>query len=119
MAVKRSVRLFLQDILDSVVLVRDYMDGLSREDFENDDITKDAVARRIEIIAEASKHIPAALKATRPEIPWPSIRSMRNFLNHEYFAVANESVWNVVQVHLDPLEAAVKAMLANLSETQG
>ena len=41
---------------------------------------------------------------------------MRNFLTHEYFAVANESVWNVVQIHLDPLELAVTAMLTALSD---
>ena len=43
---------------------------------------------------------------------------MRNFLTHEYFAVANESVWNVVQIHLEPLELAATAMLAALADEE-
>ena len=118
MTAKRSARHFLQDILDSIGLVREYMEGLTREQFEEDLFTQDAVARRIGIIAEASKHIPPEIKALRPEIPWPSIVSMRNFLTHEYFAVANESVWNVVQIHLEPLELAATARLAALADEE-
>lgn len=67
-------------------------------------------------LAEATKHIPAELKATRPEIPWQAVVGMRNFLSHEYFAVAHDSVWNVIVNHLGPLEVAVRVMLAALPE---
>ena len=118
MSKKRSARLFLQDILDCITLIREYLDGMSRDEFEDDMVVKDAVERRIEIIAEATKHVPEKLKAAHPEILWKSVVSMRNFLSHEYFAVVNESVWNVVQNHLGPLETAVTAMLAELSDEE-
>lgn len=104
------------DVLESIEHIQRYVEGMSREDFEEDIVVRDAVERRIEIIAEATKHIPSDLKATRPEIPWPAVMSMRNFLSHEYFAVAHDSVWNVVQNHLVPLEQAMRAMLATLPE---
>lgn len=116
---KRSVVLFLQDILDSIVLIRQYMHGAVKTGLGHDPVRKDAVERRIEIIAEATKHIPAQLRATRPEIPWPAIMAMRNFINHEYFAVDDEHLWNVALHHLDPLETAVQAILEGTRTEDG
>ena len=114
MASARSTRLFLQDILDSIGLINEYLEGMTRQEFEENIIVRDALERRIEIIAEAAKHIPAPLREAHPEIPWREVMSMRNFISHEYFAVNNESVWNVAQFHLAPLERTVSAMLAEL-----
>jgi len=104
--------------VDSIILIREYLDGVSRDDFDEDMALKDSVERRIEIIAEASKHLPQELRDAHPEIPWRSVVAMRNFLSHEYFAVANESVWNVVQNHLGPLENTVTTMLAELPDDE-
>ena len=62
MTAKRSARHFLQDILDSIGLVREYMEGLTREQFEENLFTQDAVARRIGIIAE---HASTSLRKSR------------------------------------------------------
>jgi len=117
MGEKRSVRLYLSDIIESITLIREYVHGLDPETFEKDTLVQDAVARRLEIIAEASKHIPPPeLKGSQATIPWRSIQSMRNVMVHEYFGVQKIFVWRTVTEDLDELEVAVKAMLADTPE---
>ncbi len=54
----RDYEVYLEDIRDAIDKVKRYTTGLSREDFENDDKTVDAVVRNLQIIGEAVKMIP-------------------------------------------------------------
>jgi uncharacterized protein with HEPN domain len=76
------------------------------------------VQRGIEIISEATRHLPAELKATRPdnEIRWPSIVGIGNVLRHEYYPISNAIIWKVIRDDLPPLKAAVEAIAASLRE---
>jgi uncharacterized protein with HEPN domain len=56
------------------------------------------------------------MKATRPEIPWERIRALGNILRHEYASIDNARIWSVVTDHLDPLEVAVRALLADIDD---
>jgi uncharacterized protein with HEPN domain len=72
--------------------------------------------RAIEIISEATRRLPDELKATRPEIEWRSIAAIGNVLRHEYHAIADRVVWDVIQADLPPLKAAVEAIAAAMKE---
>jgi uncharacterized protein with HEPN domain len=43
-----------------------------------------AVERGIEIISEASRHLPEELKAQYPQIYWQEIAAIGDLLRHEY-----------------------------------
>ncbi len=100
------------------MLIRDYVDGMDAAAFEEDQQVQDAVDRSLEIIAEASKHIPPDMKVGQSDIPWRSFTAMRNVMVHEYFGVQRVLVWNTVTKELDALERAVAAMLAELPPLQ-
>jgi len=55
-----------------------------------------AVERGLEIISEATRHIPDDYKALAPEIPWPQIAAIGNLLRHEYQRADNSAIWNIV-----------------------
>ena len=55
------------------------------------------VQRGIEIISEASRRLPPELKATRPEIRWPSIAGIGNVIRPKYHTIADKIIWDVVQ----------------------
>ena len=51
------------------------------------------MARELEIIGEAARHIPPDVEAIHPQIPWRLMRDMRNVIAHEYFGVDWQIVW--------------------------
>lgn len=59
---KRDVRLYLDDILESIDLIEQYNRGVSLEDFSSDPKLQDAIVRRLEIIGEATRQIPQSFK---------------------------------------------------------
>jgi uncharacterized protein with HEPN domain len=65
---ERNWVLFAEDILEAVGLVERYVRGMTPEQFRDDRKTVDAVVRNFEIIGEASKYIPAAVKRSHPDI---------------------------------------------------
>ena len=96
----RGWRLRIQDILESISAVEDYVAGMTFEDFVRDRRTIDAVVRRFTIIGEAANHVPEEICRRNPGIPWADMRAMRNFVVHEYFGVDEEALWNTIHEDL-------------------
>lgn len=75
---KRLPKLYLEDILNSIIKVEEYAKDLSFGDFSNDQKTIDAVVRNLEIIGEAAKNIPEEYAEKHSNLPWQEMVSMRN-----------------------------------------
>jgi uncharacterized protein with HEPN domain len=65
----RDYSLYLNDILSNIEAAERFVTGISFEEFIRDEKTNYAVVRCLEIIGEASKHIPAGLRNKYPDIP--------------------------------------------------
>lgn len=104
---KRTSKLYITDILDSIKSIREYSNGLSFEAFRSKKIVIDAVVRNLEIIGEAAKHVPENVKYMQSEIPWKEMSGMRNKIIHEYFGIDLDIVWKTIQ-SLPDLETALK-----------
>jgi uncharacterized protein with HEPN domain len=116
---KRDVRLFLTDILEAIGKVERYTAGLTFEQFEQNDMVIDAVARNLEIIGEASKNIPPKMRAKYSAIDWKRVVGFRNLAIHSYFAVDLDIVWTIAPQRLDELQAVVRQMLDDVERRQG
>ncbi len=108
---QRDWRLYAQDILLACDKIRRFVAGKSWEAFQADDLRQDAVMRNIEIIGEASAHLPKEVTATVPEVPWRLVIGMRNILAHAYFGVSLEIIWDAAITQVAPIEAAVRKIL--------
>ena len=104
-----SVRLALYDIRDNILFARQFVDGLTDESFPASRLHVYAATRALEIISEASRRLPDALRDRHPQLPWRSIRDVGNFYRHQYDNVAAAYVWETVTTHLPPLLAAILA----------
>lgn len=71
-------------------------------------MAEDAIERNLQIIGEATKHLPSEVTEEHSEIPWAQIRGFRNILVHEYFGVETEVVRDVVETYLPPLASALR-----------
>ena len=112
----RDYRLYLDDILEAIDRIREYVQVMDEDVFGSDRKTQDAVIRNLEIIGEASRNLSDELKAQANEIEWSKIIGFRNILAHEYFGVSVPIVWDIVQNKLDPLRDACTKLLKQLEK---
>lgn len=107
----RSVRILLEEILESADRVQSYVEMMTFEDFENDVEKQDSVIRRIEIIGEAAKGLPSDFRATYDYVPWTKIAGARDVFVHQYFRVDLVLVWDMVRQDLPHLVKHVREIL--------
>ncbi|MBF0342864.1 MAG: DUF86 domain-containing protein [Nitrospirae bacterium] len=110
----RDYTLYLEDIIESIELIEQFVAGMEMEDFKNDIKTSDAVIKRFENIGEATKNIPKDLKARYPEIPWKEMARMRDKLVHLYFGVEYELLWSAIKTSLPSIKPLLSKMLDEL-----
>jgi uncharacterized protein with HEPN domain len=110
----RDISTAIDEMLDHIDYVRSKVGHLSSAEFHADRDTRQSVERSLEIISEASRHIPEHLKQTRSEIPWPQVADFGNVLRHTYFAVDTNVVWRIVVDDLPALRAALSALRGQL-----
>lgn len=112
----RIVRLRLYDILRAIEGIRETVGGLGFQNYVDVWWIKHASERGIEIISEASRHIPEELKTTTPHVAWRQIAGVGNVLRHGYSSISDHVIWDIIVNHLDPLEAAVRQMLETIEK---
>ncbi|MEN6459755.1 MAG: DUF86 domain-containing protein [Syntrophomonas sp.] len=110
----RDPRLYLDDILEAIDHIHEFLADIDLEQFKTDKKTQYATLRCLEIIGEASGRLLSNYKDIAPEIEWRKIIALRNILIHEYFGISLPIVWDVIQNKLAPLEESCKILLAQL-----
>lgn len=110
----RSVLLYIKDILDAIVAIRRYVGKMDFEEFQNDDKTKDAVIRKLEIIGEATKRLPEDIRKANPGTSWKSAMGLRDRLAHGYFEVADAILWETIVHDLPPFEKVIRKISEEL-----
>ncbi|MBU2495045.1 MAG: DUF86 domain-containing protein [Candidatus Omnitrophota bacterium] len=110
---KREWKLFLEDILESIGLIEEYIDNMPFEDFSNDRKTIDAVVRNFEIIGEAAKYIPDDLKSRFQDVDWKGVAGLRNRIAHEYFGISLAIVWEIIKRELPEFKKQLQQILSD------
>jgi uncharacterized protein with HEPN domain len=111
----RSILLRLTDTRDAIRGIADLTAGVSYEAFVQNWGMQRAVERGLEIISEASRHVPDDYKALASDIPWRQIAGIGNLLRHEYQRTDSLLIWNIVSEHLPSLAEAVNRLIQTAS----
>ena len=109
---ERSAQLYIQDILDCIKVIIEYVKGLECDDLLEDRKTVDAVVRNLEIIGEAANHMPQKVKARYTDIPWEKMVSMRNKVIHEYSGIDLQILWQTIKEDLPALKKSIEKVKA-------
>jgi len=105
----RDFEVYLEDIGQAIGKIKSYTAGLTRDVFDHDDRTIDAVIRNLQVIGEAAKMIPESVRATYPNVEWKKIAGLRDILAHQYFEVDLDIIWDVLQNKLPELDRELRA----------
>jgi uncharacterized protein with HEPN domain len=72
-----------------------------------------AVERLLEIISEASRHIPVDMKAKEPNINWRRLADLGNWLRHAYHRTDPGFLWDMIGNDLEPLKIFVRRIASS------
>lgn len=111
MSDKRRHLDFSHDIIDNLEKSERFTEGLSFEEFLQDEKTCYSVICALEIIGEAVKNIPLAVRRRHPQVPWKSMAGMRDRLIHGYFGVDREIVWKTSREFAPEMRMQIKTVL--------
>lgn len=101
---------YLVYIDESITRVRARTTG-GRDAFLADSDTQDAVLWRLQTLAEATHKLSPSLEERHPEIRWRAIYGFRNIAAHGYLDLHLDRAWEIVEVHLPPLESVISEEL--------
>lgn len=107
----RNWKIRIGDILECIHRIQRHTQGLGFEEFEDDEKTIDSVLRNLEIIGEASRHVPREIKKRYSDLPWMEMYTMRNIVIHEYHGVNLKIIWQTITEDLPPLIPRLKEIL--------
>ncbi len=112
----KDPRIYLDDILESILKIEDYMQGVTEEEFLKNTEKQDAVLRRLLVVGEAVKNTPTTLREKYPHVPWREIAGTRDKLVHEYFDVKMKRVWKFVCEDLPKLKVDILKIKSDFSQ---
>jgi uncharacterized protein with HEPN domain len=101
----------LLDVLIAARKIRRYMLGISRGEFEANDMLQDAIMRQVQIIGEAAGHISPVMREEHPELPWNEMIGMRHRLVHDYNKIDMGRVWEAARESVPELIAALEPLV--------
>jgi uncharacterized protein with HEPN domain len=112
----KDYRDYIQDMLDAISDVYDFIGTMSFEEFLKDKKTVNAVLKSIEILGEASKRIPQNLRDKYPVVPWKRMAGVRDKLIHEYSGVDLEIVWKLIKHELTLVQPEIIKVMGDLNK---
>ena len=116
---KREYSDFVRDMLVYAEKAERFVADMDLASFQADERTNMAVTRALEVVGEAARHVPPAVRRRYPDVPWRKIIGMRNIVIHDYPAVNLEVIWLAIRQDLPPLRATLARMLEKIERQAG
>jgi uncharacterized protein with HEPN domain len=102
-----------EHVRQAIIDIRDLLHGVTIQDVLIDRLRRAAFERFLEIISEASRHIPQEWREEDgPTIPWRDIANLGNVIRHAYMHVELSILWNIYRKDIDGLDGAIERMIA-------
>ena len=108
---KQKSELYFKDILAAIDRIRSYASNISLEELKEDRKTLDSILMNLLIIGEAVTQIFETLQSSHPNFPWANIKRFRNVVVHRYWTIDIQTIWDIIQNQIEPLEDQIKDIM--------
>ena len=108
----------LNDILQAIDTIFQYVEGRDKEAFLADKRSYHAVIYNIMIIGEAANMLTFEFREAHSDLKWRQITNMRNFLIHGYHSVEQDLVWEAISVDLNPIREKIVKYLEEINNVE-
>lgn len=102
-------------MLDQIDAITEMIEGATFAAHRRD-VKLRPTERWVEIISEASRHLPPELTEQHGDQPWPEIAAIGNLLRHEYQRVDDLIMWKIASRSLSEFQPAIVDMLKRTGE---
>ena len=99
--------IYIEHILTEISVLQAILAQHSKTTFCEDEIAWRAAVYAIQCISEAARRLPDEWLAPYTDLPWRGIKGIGNPARHEYYAVDDEIIWNILSEGIIPLRAAM------------
>ncbi|MEY2828333.1 MAG: hypothetical protein RIQ33_191 [Bacteroidota bacterium] len=110
----RNSKMYIQDMIESIQYIHEFLAGKSLEDFKNNRLIVDAVVRNFEIIGEAANNMDEVIQENNPHLPWRKMYGLRNLVTDEYFGVDYSILWEIANKNLPQNKTDLENLLQSL-----
>ncbi len=114
----RDYVLFLRDIEDACHKIDAYSRDLTFDEFAEREMPFYSLVRLLEIIGEAVKSIPEEVRDRYPAVQWRQIARARDLMAHHYFGLEDETLWEMIQVHVPELLEQIRSIIDQESRSE-
>jgi len=112
---RRTDSLLLMDMIEAIEKIQLYTQGYSKEMFEADGKTLDAVIRNLEVLGEAATNVSESFKDEHNRINWFQLKGLRNRIAHDYVGIDYEIIWDIIVNRLEVLHRDLVSVLKTIS----
>lgn len=104
----------LMNMIDCINKIQEYSKKFDNaDDFYSDSISFDASMMNFIVIGEMTeKFSEAFINGTSTQIDWLRVKAFRNIIEHNYFGIDAEEVWQIIHSSLPTLKKELEKMIA-------
>lgn len=110
---KSKDRIIIQKIIGYINDVEQYVKNMEVKEFLDDKKTMTACAFSLSQIGELAKDLDDETINNIKEIPWKSIKGMKNRIVHDYDNVDLSVLWSTIKFSLPELKEKLKDIIMN------
>lgn len=102
---------YLKKILTDILFMMEHTNGKTMDEIEKDALLLDSIMFRFIQISENSDKLSSEFKDLHKELPWRSIKGMRNSIVHDYGFIDMQIIYDTVTKSIPELYNALKSLI--------
>ncbi|RZJ88648.1 MAG: DUF86 domain-containing protein [Brevundimonas sp.] len=107
-----ATRIRIRDMVEYATKAADMVGERTAADLAGEDMRRLAVVHAVQIVGEAARKVPDAVRERAPSIAWRAAIAMRNILVHDYGDVNLDVLISTVADDFPPLIADLERLLS-------